>query len=101
MSSLPAPLPVPSRIEFDNVLAVLDQVCAACGETASADAIRIDLTGLTDFDSSVISMLLELARRQGSPVSALNAPPKLTELAELYGVAGLVFGPAAALPGPA
>jgi ABC-type transporter Mla MlaB component len=82
----------PQRIEFDNVLTVLTEVGAACSQSAPSGPLTIDLANLVDFDSSAISMLFELARRRSAPVTVLNPPAKLAELAELYGVADLLFG---------
>jgi phospholipid transport system transporter-binding protein len=46
---------------------------------------------LQDFDSSTVALLLEARRRaQGGAFVVRNAPPKLRELAKLYGVEELL-----------
>lgn len=75
------------------------------------EAMVLDLAPLKRFDSSALSLLLHLARNwaaivpsdrgeeaqaagqpQTSALTLLNPPAKLQELAELYGVAGMLFG---------
>ena len=92
MDASPEPLPGPQRIEFDNVGAVIADLEARCARLVPSGPVVVDLSGLTEFDSSAVSVLLELARRRGAPVTASNPPAKLAELAELYGVAELLFG---------
>jgi ABC-type transporter Mla MlaB component len=115
---------VPARIGVDNAVQVLDNLREAC-RGVSGEALALDLSPLQEFDSSALSLLLQLARertgradspaagsarhgstdgvggRRGSESSAvapalflLNPPEKLRELAELYGVAGMLFGAA-------
>ena len=53
----------------------------------------VDLGGVTELDSSAISMLLEWqreAKRHGRQMRFTNTPPKLQSLVRLYGVADLV-----------
>jgi phospholipid transport system transporter-binding protein len=57
----------------------------------SADVI--DASALTSFDTSAVALLLEAARRaqaRGARLVVRNAPPKLPQLAKLYGVDGLL-----------
>jgi len=52
-------------------------------------SVVIDASGLQQFDTSVIAVLLEcqrLAQAWGKAFSVKHAPPKLTALAKLYGV---------------
>ena len=56
---------------------------------AAADANEIDAGALQDFDTSTVALLLEARRRaqaRGAAFVIRNAPPKLQELARLYGV---------------
>jgi phospholipid transport system transporter-binding protein len=56
-----------------------------------ADAI--DASALQSFDTSAVALLLEAQRRavsRGARLVVHNAPPKLVELAKLYGVDGLL-----------
>jgi phospholipid transport system transporter-binding protein len=53
----------------------------------------VDLGGVTEVDSSAVSMLLEWQRegkRHGRRMRFTNTPPKLQSLVRLYGVADLV-----------
>ncbi|HWP17804.1 MAG TPA: STAS domain-containing protein [Burkholderiaceae bacterium] len=53
----------------------------------------VDAGGLTQFDSSVLAVLLECARQvvaAGKRFEVLHLPPKLRALAALYGVAELL-----------
>jgi phospholipid transport system transporter-binding protein len=53
----------------------------------------VDLGGVTEVDSSAVSMLLEWQRkanRNGRRMCFTNMPPKLQSLVRLYGVADLV-----------
>ena len=112
---------VPARIAADNAAQVLASLReATLGVTG--EALALDLSPLREFDSAALSLLLQLARdrtaaagggasiaakalpdgsvdaRAGSDSSAapvlflLNPPEKLRELAELYGVAPMLFG---------
>lgn len=85
-------LSAPARIDQANVAQVMQQMreagqrCVQAGQRACA----IDLSTLEQFDSTVMSMLLELSRQLGKPVSVINPPPKLQALARLYGVSELL-----------
>jgi len=94
----PLALPIPERIDSENVLDVMAGLADACSRVAPAGPLALDFSALKAFDSSALSMLLELSRRRGSAVSVLNPPPKLAELAELYGVDELLFGKAPDAP---
>ncbi len=127
---------VPTRIDVDNAMQVLAGLRESTRGTAAAP-LALDLSLLREFDSSALSILLQLARdRNGpgegpgialaagstgpdnptgrtsgsaladrgatpapaaaSPLFLLDPPPKLRELAELYGVAEMLFGTAGA-----
>jgi ABC-type transporter Mla MlaB component len=106
---------VPARIDAENAVDVLASLSPAAADAAP---LVLDLAPLQEFDSSALSLLLELgrerlasARRAGTgqsapaqqegaaarpvPLVLLNPPKKLRELAELYGVAELLFGASA------
>lgn len=54
---------------------------------------RIDASALQDFDSSALALLLHakrLAQAAGRDFAVQAPPPKLTQLAQLYGVAALL-----------
>lgn len=59
--------------------------------------VIVDAAPLQQFDTSALAVLLEcrrLAQAFGRPFSVRNAPRKLTDLAELYGVGELLLTPA-------
>jgi len=70
----------------------------------AAAEVTVDASGLRRFDSAALAVLLEcqrLAQAQGRGISVAQPPPKLVELARLYGVEGLLSLPTAAGPIPA
>jgi phospholipid transport system transporter-binding protein len=70
------------------LLAQLDQALAG-----GSGPLQVDAAGLKNFDTSAIALLMQ-ARRQaqaaGRAFSVVGAPPKLGELARLYGVEELL-----------
>jgi phospholipid transport system transporter-binding protein len=76
-------------VTMANVQAVL-----ADGERAFDGAeVHIDLAGVTEVDSSAVSLLLEWSRqaaRKGQQLTFRNATANLRSLATLYGVGHLV-----------
>ena len=62
----------------------------------TATEVTIDLAGVTEVDSTAVSLLLEW-RRQAAAASRtvhyVNLPPNLRSLAELYGVTELLGEP--------
>ena len=58
-----------------------------------ANAVVIDASGLTEFDSSALAVLLECRRQAltgGKGFSVRSLPARLRQLAGLYGVAELI-----------
>lgn len=85
-------LRLPARVAFDTVPALIDQLAAAL--PAGGGDARVDLSGCTEFDSSLIALLLELRRRMAASSGRLRAiapPPNLRKLAALYGADELLF----------
>ncbi len=82
-------LPATATLEQAAELALLlpDAVSAGSGP------LQVDASALQAFDTSVIALLLQ-ARRQaqaaGRGFAVTGAPPKLAELARLYGVEELL-----------
>jgi len=73
--------------------ATLAEACSLLGELGSSNPDVIDASALKDFDTSALALLLEARRRaeaRGAQLSVRGAPPKLVELARLYGVEGLL-----------
>lgn len=86
-------LMVPASVHVGNVKAVLESIaeeCRARRYTAESRVV-VNLAQLSDFDSSALSMLLEMGRYAGKPLAVINPPPKLRALAELYGVSDLLL----------
>lgn len=88
-------LVLPARLTHGDAVAccrMLAQSLGAQGSHAVADA-----SALVQFDSSALAVLLECRREalaRGKGFSIAHMPPRLRELAGLYGVAELL--PAAA-----
>ena len=63
-------------------------------QSAPGEGVVIDASPLAQFDTSALAVLLEcrrLAGAWGKGFSVRQAPPKLAELAKLYGVDALLF----------
>ena len=74
---------------------------------SGSGALRVDASALTAFDSSTIALLLQaqrLTQAAGRGFEVVGTPPKLLQLASLYGVDGLLplsLSPPTARPEPA
>ncbi|MEO5736102.1 MAG: STAS domain-containing protein [Variovorax sp.] len=85
-------LVLPTRLLHDDApacLRMLQQGLAAASESSTV----VDASALTQFDSSAIAVLLECRREASSAgrgFAVKGLPPRLRELATLYGVAGLL-----------
>lgn len=69
----------------------LDQASAAGG--GQAVLLTVDGSALQQFDSSALAVLLEcqrMARANGRAFAVQSLPRRLTDLAKLYGVDGLL-----------
>jgi phospholipid transport system transporter-binding protein len=76
--------------ETPTVLAGLEQALAALKPGAT---LTVDAAVLARFDSSALALLLQgrrSAARHGAALAVQGLPPRLAELAGLYGVAELV-----------
>lgn len=81
----------------------LTQAAAAWQALPTDGSARVvDATALQEFDSAVLALLLQarrLAQAGGGPAFEVRgAPPKLVQLAQLYGVAELLGLATAAAP---
>lgn len=85
-------LSLPVELTHGQAKACLAQLIAGLGaETASP--VVVDAKALGRFDSSALAVLLELRRacmRGGKVLVVQGLPPHLSDLATLYGVAGLL-----------
>jgi phospholipid transport system transporter-binding protein len=73
--------------------AVLIRLDAALAAAPAGGTFVIDTSPLQRFDTSVVALLLQaqrLARAQGRQLDLHAVPPRLSELARLYGVGELV-----------
>lgn len=83
-------LSVEGSITFSNVVAVVERGIALFNH----DDLVIDLTRVTEVDSSAVSMLLEWQReasRRNRRMYFANMPQNLRGLAQLYGVSELIL----------
>lgn len=93
MLLLPATL---TAREARDTLRMLSQGLRAQARTETR--VVIDASALVRFDSSALAVLLEchrLARAWGKSFEVNHLPPKLAELAGLYGVAEVIGAPTA------
>jgi phospholipid transport system transporter-binding protein len=82
-------LSVAGAVTIDNVVATVARGAALFSQENQV----VDLGGVTEVDSSAVSMLLEWQRgtgRRRRQIYFANIPPKLQNLVQLYGVAELV-----------
>ncbi len=82
-------LPATATLEQAATLAATLPAAVASG----SGVLRVDASALTAFDSSTIALLLQAqraAQAAGRGFEVSGAPPKLVELARLYGVDGLL-----------
>ena len=88
---------LPEIATLEQAPGLLGQVDAAQAAAGGAPVV-IDASALRDFDTSAVALLLE-ARRRGKranvEVRIDGVPPKLVELARLYGVDELLSLPPA------
>lgn len=78
-------------VTADNVLSLLAQGA----QQLTAPRMTVDLSGVTEVDSTALSLLLEWRReaiRNGREVRFRNLPASMKSLAELYGVTELLGG---------
>jgi len=80
---------VQGPITADNVVSLLEQGA----RQFTGPRVTIDLSGVTEVDSTALSLLLEWRReaaRSGREVLYRNLPASMKSLAELYGVTELL-----------
>jgi phospholipid transport system transporter-binding protein len=79
-------------LTLENIVAVLE---AAKRALPPVPQLTIDLAGVTEVDSSAVSLLLEWRRaalREKRKLEFVNLPDNLKSLAQLYGVSELLDG---------
>ena len=92
MLMLPAVL---THADVPAVLRLFRETLEKAAATGTVDAamLTVDGSALQQFDSSALAVLLEcqrMARGRGRAFGVQSLPDKLTELARLYGVDGLL-----------
>jgi phospholipid transport system transporter-binding protein len=83
---------LPATVTADEARNTLDMLAQALRREPDAGVV-VDASGLQQFDSSALAVLLEcqrLAAAWGKGFSVKHPPPKLASLARLYGVGELV-----------
>ena len=97
-AAAPSVMQLPATATLDAAAALAATLPAAVA--AASGSLRIDASALQSFDTSTIALLLQgrrLAQAAGRGFEVTGAPPKLAELARLYGVEELLsLAPAAA-----
>ena len=76
-------------VTADHVVALLAQGA----QRFTAPSVTVDLSGVTEVDSSALSLLLEWRReavRNGREIRFRNLPASMKSLAELYGITELL-----------
>ena len=76
-------------VTLANVNAVLDEGA----RSFKAPSLTVDLSGVTEVDSTAVSLLLEwrrAAQRDKRTIAYINYPANLKSLIQLYGVAELL-----------
>ena len=97
---------LPERLTLADAPAALRMLSQALQGEDGATVV-VDASALKRFDSSALAVLIEcgrLAQAAGKGFALRQVPPKLAELARLYGVAGALgleaaAAAAAAIPG--
>ncbi len=93
-------LTLPSRVRLDDASSVWAGLSsslraeAAQVRTAAGSEVQINAAELKQFDSAVLSVLLSAARlcaSEGVTLQVKQVPPKLQELARVYGVSELLW----------
>ena len=85
-------LRIPATLTLDGAATVLADLARALSAEAGATA-TVDASGLQRFDSAALAVLLawrRLAPAAGKSFAVHSAPPKLAELARLYGLDALL-----------
>ena len=84
---------LPAQLTMAVAAAAHAQVQAALAATSGHQAVTVDAGGLQEFDTSALAVLLEAGRvceSRGATLTIAHAPSKLSQLAALYGVEGLL-----------
>jgi phospholipid transport system transporter-binding protein len=86
-------LVLPSKLTHDEAAACAYMLQRGLAGQNDGATVVVDASALVQFDSSALAVLLECRREStglGRGFSVKGLPPRLRELASLYGVAGLL-----------
>jgi phospholipid transport system transporter-binding protein len=92
-------LTLPHTVRLADAQQVLGALASELNASPAGAALELDAAALMDFDSAVLAVLLEcqrLAAASGRVLVLKGAPPKLGELARVYGLTPLLWPEAAA-----
>lgn len=81
---------VEGPLTLENIVAVLEE---SHSTMSAAGEVVVDLAGVTEVDSSAVSLLLEWRRaaaRDKRKLEFVNLPDNLKSLVQLYGVTELI-----------
>jgi phospholipid transport system transporter-binding protein len=81
------------KVSGDVLIGTVAPLLTASNALTIADATEIDFAGVTDIDTSTISLIFEWKRRaqkENRIIQFVNLPANLTSLTQLYGVAELI-----------
>lgn len=91
-------LKIEGALTFANLPRILDETRDFASRADLPDALAIDLSAISEVDSSAVALLLKWrreARRLGKRLEFINIPGNLAALAALYDVTELVQATAA------
>lgn len=81
------------RVSGDMTLDNVDALLAESRNAFTSENLEIDLSGVTEVDSTGVSLLFEWLRQAHSRNASLvfvNVPPNLVNMATLYGVLDII-----------
>jgi len=81
------------RLRGPITLATAAELGAAAERHLNGNQVVVDLSAVTEVDSSALSLLFEwqrTAKRRNCKISFCNLPASLASLADLYGVTDLI-----------
>jgi len=88
-----AAVSLPATLTLAQASPTLRALQAGLDGTAGGGVFEVDAQAMAEFDTSALAVLLEvrrMAQARGLALSVVQAPPKLRQLAQLYGVQELL-----------
>ena len=93
MADTGTPTALPASLTLKDAQAVLASLRQSLAAEGGAEVWRIDAASVTQIDTSALAVLLECARMAAAAkrkFQIINAPARMSDLAHLYGVDGLL-----------